>query len=295
MSTKSEFKTWFDERSGEDMTMRRAAFVYAGLIAYFTFLLFPILYLVSSSFTTNDALFTSDLSILPGPNDFTVQHHLHVLTHDIWQLYFFNSFAVAIGTTLLTLGVGIPAAYSVSRFEYPGRDYVILALISSQMLPLVLVLIPFFAIMFTLGLIDTRFGLVLAHSVAAIPFVTWLLKGFFDAIPQALDDAAMMDGCNRIQVMHKIIVPQSLPGIAVAAFYAFVVSWSDYLFVSILSQSTGTRTLPLGLQLFQTADTVNWGAVTAAAVLTALPVVILFALVQNWLVEGLSNTGGKGV
>lgn len=294
MSVKNTAQNWFDARTGEEMTYQRAAVVYALLLLYFTFLLLPIVWLVSSSLKTEAALFTQSLNVVPGPGEFTVDHYATVLSNDTFRSYFANSTLVAVGTTLLTLTVAIPAAYSVSRFDYPGRDYVVLGFLSSQMLPLVLVLIPFFTVMHRLHLVDTRFGLVLAHSVGALPFVIWLLKGFFDGIPESLDDAAMMDGCNRIQIMYKVIVPLSLPGIAVSAFYAFIASWNDYLFVSILSQSSGTRTLPLGLQIFQTANQVNWGAVTAAAVITAVPVVVLFAFVQNWLVEGLSSTGMKG-
>lgn len=283
----------FDARLDDEMTVRRAVFVYAMLLLYYAFLLVPILWLVRSSIVTDEMLRVREINLFPITH-LTIENYATVLGSGTFRLYFINSTVIAVAVTVLTLAVGIPAAYSVSRFEYPGRDYVVLGLISSQMLPLVLVLIPFFTVMFRLGLVDTRIGLVFAHSVGVLPFVVWLLKGYFDAIPQALDDAAKMDGCGYFQIMYRIIVPLSLPGIAVAGFYAFVGSWNDYLFVSILSQSTGTRTLPLGLQLFQTAQQVDWGAVTAAAVVTALPVVMLFAAVHSWLVDGLSNTGGKG-
>lgn len=294
MSVKTKVRNYFDDRMGERMTYRKAALVYALLALYYGFLLLPIVYLVGSSFKVDGALFARELILVPGPEHFTLEHYERVTSNNTFQVYFINSVIVATGTTILTLLTGIPAAYSVSRFDFPGRDYVVLGFLSSQMLPLVLVLIPFFTIMFRLNLIDTQLGLMLAHSVTALPFVIWLLKGFFDAIPESLDDAAKMDGCNRIQIMYKVIVPLSLPGIAVGAFYAFVASWNDFLFVSVLSQSTGTRTLPLGLQLFQSSNQIDWGAVTAAATITMVPVLVLFALVQNWLVEGLSNTGVKG-
>ncbi|WP_246998234.1 carbohydrate ABC transporter permease [Halosolutus gelatinilyticus] len=285
--------TGFEARLDDGMTVRRAAFVYATLVLYYGFLLIPIFWLVRSSIVTDEMLRARELDLLPLAH-LTAENYARVLGNGTFRSYFLNSTLIAIATTLLTLGVGIPAAYSVSRFDYPGRDYVVLGLISSQMLPLVLVLIPFFTVMFRMNLVDTRMGLVFAHAVGVLPFVVWLLKGYFDAIPEALDEAAKMDGCGHLQIMYRILVPLSLPGIAVAGFYAFVGSWNDYLFVSILSQSTDTRTLPLGLQLFQTAQQVDWGAVTAAAVVTAVPVVVLFALVRQWLVEGMSNTGGKG-
>lgn len=286
--------TRFEMRLDDEMTVRRAAFVYAMLLLYYGFLLIPLFWLLRSSIVTDEMLRAREINLLPLAH-VTIENYATVLSSGTFRMYFVNSMMIAVATTVLTLGVGIPAAYSVSRFDYPGRDYVVLGLISSQMLPLVLVLIPFFTVMFRMGLVDTRVGLVFAHAVGVLPFVVWLLKGYFDAIPEALDEAAKMDGCGHLEIMYRIIVPLSLPGIAVAGFYAFVGSWNDYLFVSILSQSTGTRTLPLGLQLFQTAQQVDWGAVTAAAVVTAVPVVLLFALVRKWLVEGLSNTGGKGV
>ncbi|WP_206335603.1 carbohydrate ABC transporter permease [Natronolimnobius sp. AArcel1] len=282
----------FDRHLGNDMSIRKAATVYGLLFAYYIFLLVPIVWLMLSSFLTTSGLYSGEL--IPSIDEYTIANYERVLGDGLFQQYFLNSVIVAAATTLLTLVVAIPAAYSVSRFEYPGRDYVIIGLISSQMLPLVLVLLPLFTIMFRLNLVDSLMGLVIGHTVGALPFAVWLLKGFFDGIPEALDDAAMMDGCNRIQIMYKIIVPLSIPGIAVSAFYAFIASWNDYLFVSILSQSSGTRTLPMGLQLFQTANQVDWGAVTAAAVVTMIPVLLLFAFVQSWLVEGLSNTGTKG-
>lgn len=284
----------FEARLDEEMTVRRALFVYAMLGLYYAFFLIPLFWLLRSSIVTDAMLRVRELHLLPLDH-LTAGNYMRVLSSSTFQLYFVNSTLIATATTVLTLVVGIPAAYSVSRFDYPGRDYVVLGFISSQMLPLVLVLIPFFTVMFRVGLVDTRLGLVFAHSVTVLPFVIWLLKGYFDGIPESLDEAAMMDGCSRLQILYRIIVPLSLPGIAVAAFYAFVGSWNDFLFVSVLSQSTGTRTLPLALQLFQSASQVDWGAVTAAAVITAVPVILLFAFVQQWLVEGMSSTGMKGV
>ncbi|MEM4780425.1 MAG: carbohydrate ABC transporter permease [Halalkalicoccus sp.] len=282
----------FEARLDDGMTVRRAATVYALLFLYYAFLLVPIAWLVLSSLMSSEMLFSREL--VPPLSQITLDHYASVLTNETFLIYFINSSVVAVCTTLLTLACGIPAAYAVSRLEFPGRNYVILGFLSSQMFPLVLLLIPFFTVMFRIGLIDTQLGLILAHTVVSLPFVIWLLKGFFDGIPESLDDAAMMDGCSRLQVMYKVIVPLSLPGIAVSGFYAFIASWNDYLFVSVLAQSTGTRTLPLGLQLFQSAQQVDWGAVTAAATVTMVPVVILFAFVQRWLVEGLTGTGMKG-
>lgn len=283
----------FDEWLGDDTSIRRAVTVYLVLGVYFTFLLLPILYMVMVTFTSSGFLFSSRL--FPTPSDFTLDNYVRVLQNGQFQGYFVNSTIVATATTTLTLVTGILAAYSLSRFDYPGRDLLLVGFLSTQMLPYVLILIPFFLLMSTLQLIDSFVGIILAHTVLALPFSVWLLKGYFDDIPEALDEAAKMDGCSRLDVLVRVILPLSVPGIAVAGFYTFIISWNDFLFVSILSQTEATRTLPFGLQLFQSANSIDWGLVLSAAAVTMLPVILLFAILQRWVVEGLASGGLKGL
>ena len=286
----SRFDDWLDEETSP----RRALLVYVVLAFYYLIILFPIIYLLLSTFKSQSALFAGELIIVPTGDQFTLSHWARVLTRGDFQLFAINSVIIATTTTVLTLAVSIFGAYAISRFEFPGSKSMILAFVSTQMLPGVLILIPFFSLMFTLGLINSYLGIVLAHSVGAIPFGVWLLKGYFDDIPESLDDAARMDGCSELGVILRVIVPLSAPGLSVAAFYTFVLSWNDYLFVSILSQSAGTRTLPFALELFQSSNAVDWGAVLTAAVITMAPVIVLFALVQRYIVEGLAQGGTKG-
>ncbi|GAB3688091.1 carbohydrate ABC transporter permease [Salinarchaeum chitinilyticum] len=279
---------WLDN----DVSPRRALAVYAVLGFYFAFLLSPVLYMVIVSFTTQEFLFSPEL--VPSISDLTLENYRTVLSRGEFQTYFVNSVIVATSTTLLVLTVGLLAGYSMSRFEYPGRSGLLYAFLSTQMLPIVLILIPFYVVMFQLELLDTLLGIIIAHSVIGIPLGTWLLKGYIDDIPEALDEAAMMDGCSRLQVLWRVIIPLAMPGIAVAGFYTFILSWNDFLLVSILSQTNATRTLPFGLQLFQSQNTVAWNLLIAAAVVTMAPVVALFAIVQRWVVEGLASGGFKG-
>lgn len=276
----------------DDVSPRRALGVYLVLGFYFAFLLSPVLYMVIVSFTTQEFLFSPEL--VPSISDLTLENYRTVLSRGQFQTYFVNSVIVATGTTLLVLTVGLLAGYSLSRFEYPGRSGLLYAFLSTQMLPIVLILIPFYVVMFQLELLDTLLGIIIAHSVIGIPLGTWLLKGYIDEIPEALDEAAKMDGCSHLQVVRRVIVPLAMPGIAVAGFYTFILSWNDFLLVSILSQTNATRTLPFGLQLFQSQNTVAWNLLIAAAVVTMAPVVLLFALVQRWVVEGLASGGFKG-
>jgi len=279
---------WLDE----DVSPRRALGAYLVLGLYFSFLLLPVIYMVIVTFTTQEFLFSPEL--VPSPSDFTLRNYEIVLSRGDFRTYFVNSMIVATSTTLLVLTVGVLAGYSMSRFDYPGRNGLLYAFLSTQMLPIVLILIPFYLLMFSLNLVDSLLGLVIAHSVIGIPLGTWLLKGYIDDIPESLDEAAKMDGCSHLGILRRVIVPLSMPGIAVAGFYTFILSWNDYLLVSVLSQTAMTRTLPFGLQLFQAQNTVAWNLLLTAAVVTMAPVILLFAVAQRWVVEGLASGGLKG-
>ncbi|WP_101294985.1 carbohydrate ABC transporter permease [Halegenticoccus soli] len=282
----------FDDWLDEETSPRRALAVYGVLAVYFGFLLLPIAWLILSTLMSTEVMYSG--RVVPAADELTLRNYAHVLARPEFRRYFVNSTVVATATTALTLVFGTLAGYALSRFEFPGRSVLLLGYISTQMLPWVLVLIPFFLLMFELGLVDSFTGIVLAHTAFALPFATWMLKGYFDDIPESLDDAAKMDGCSQVDVLWRVILPLSAPGMAVAGFYTFVLSWNDYLAVSVLSQTAATRTLPFGLQLFQTQNQINWGLVLTAAVITMVPVILLFAVVQRWLVEGLANGGMKG-
>lgn len=278
----------------EDMTLREVFVTYGIVGVFMLWFLVPVAWLVLSTFKTNDIIQANELIVIPEAENFTLNHYITVLTTGEFQMMFFNSLIIAVATTALTLVTGIFGAYSLSRFSYPGRHTIMVTFLSTKMLPPALIIIPFFVMMNALQLVDTYIGIVLAHSVRALPLALWLLKGFFDDIPKALDDAARMDGCSHLGVIFRIIVPLALPGIAVAAFYTFVTSWNDFLFVSILSQGVETRTLPYGLYLFRGNNTINWGNTITAATLTAIPSVLIFALVQNHIVQGLASGGMHG-
>jgi ABC-type glycerol-3-phosphate transport system permease component len=163
-----------------------------------------------------------------------------------------------------------------------------MGIFSTQMFPQVLLIIPMYLIVFSLQMLDKVIGVVLGQLILVLPFSIWMLKGYFDNIPVDIDDSARIDGCNIFQRLFYIMLPLGAPGIMVAGFFSFVVSWGDYLIVSIISQSQRTATATLVIQRLSSALLIRWGQVAAAAVLTIVPTIILFSFVQKRLVEGLT-------
>jgi ABC-type glycerol-3-phosphate transport system permease component len=202
--------------------------------------------------------------------------------------YLVNSFVIASSVMVLTVFLGSLGAYALSRFALKGKKLFMMTALLPQFFPYVLVLIPFYVLMSNLNLVDTHVGLILTHTSLTLPFALWMLTGYFNAIPMELDQAALIDGCSRLGVLFRILYPVAIPGLVVAGFFAFVVSWGDYLFVSILSQSNETQTLPIGLQTFMSSLEVQWGLITAGTVLAIVPTVIFFSIVQRRLVSGLT-------
>lgn len=265
--------------------LRTTAVTYAVLIVYFAFLLLPMFWIGITSLKRPEIICSDRL--LFGLRDFTLENYKRILSVTTFPTYFMNSARTAGGVTAITVLLGIMGAYGLSRFRIKYKNGWILAIFSAQMFPPVLILIPLYRLMFTYRLVDTPVGVIIGQLILAIPFTLWMLKGYFDGVPTELDEAARIDGCGTMGIMVWIIVPTCLPGILVAAFFAFMVSWGDFLIVSLLAQSSATGTIPWSLQQISFALMVRWGDVAAMTVLTIAPTLVLFALVQRWLIEGL--------
>ena len=209
-------------------------------------------------------------------------------------VYFKNSIIVAVITTIVVVTISVFGAYSLSRFNLKFKNAFIVTMLLSNMFPWVLLVIPIFGVLFTLNLIDSYIGIIFTHIILGLPFSIWLIKGYFDGVPQELDDAAMIDGLGPFGTLIRVILPVAAPGIVVASFYSFMVSWGDFLFVSVISQSMDTKTLPIGLNNFFGSTQVAWGSINAATVISIIPTILLFSLLQKWIVEGLTSGAVKG-
>jgi ABC-type glycerol-3-phosphate transport system permease component len=250
------------------------------------FFILPMVWIIYCSFRTQASIFTG--KVIPPLNEFTLENYETILSVTDYPTYFFNSFKIAISVSLLSLICSIVGAYGLSRFRIKGKNAIIMGIFSTQMFPQVLLIIPMYLIVFSLQMLDTVVGVVLAQLILVLPFSIWMLKGYFDNIPIAIYDSARIDGCNVLQRLYYVILPLGAPGIMVAGFFSFVVSWGDYLIVSIISQSQRTATATLVIQRLSSALLIRWGQVAAAAVLTIVPTIILFSFVQKRLVEGLT-------
>jgi len=262
------------------------------IIAYFIvfislcFFILPMIWIFYCSFRTQESIFTGQvISALQG---FTLNNYITIFSVTDFPRYFVNSIKISSLVTVISLIVSIFGAYGLSRYHIKGKKIIILGIFSTQMFPQVLMLIPLFLVVFFLNLMDSVLGIVLTQLILVLPFSMWMLKGYFDTIPIDLDNAAEIDGSNLIQQLIYVILPIAEPGIMVVAFYSFVVSWSDYLIVSVISQSQNTATLTLIISRLSSSLLIRWGQVCAVATLTIVPTLILFAFVQKRLIKGLT-------
>jgi len=268
------------------VNIRTAVLAYLVMFVSLIFFILPMVWIIYTSFRTQPSIFTGD--VISPASEYTLENYATILSVTDFPQYFLNSFKIALTVTLLSLLVSIIAAYALSRFDIPGKNTMIMGIFATQMFPIVLLIIPMYLIVFSLSLLDTVIGVVLGQIILVLPFQVWMLKGYFDNISMEIDNAARVDGCNIFQRLVYVMLPITAPGIMVAAFFSFVVSWGDYLIVSIISQSQRTATVTLIIQRLSSALLIRWGQVAAATVLTIVPTVILFFFVQKWLVGGLT-------
>jgi multiple sugar transport system permease protein len=261
-----------------------------GLLA--AFCLAPIVWTFLTSIKVDDDIVTPTMVYIPAR--FTFDHYVKIWTQSDYPTLVFNSLVVTAITVAICLVAGTIAAYSFSRFNYPGRTQLMLGYLVVRMFPAVLMIIPLFVLMRSVDLLDTKVGLALAYTSFLLPLFVWMMKGFFDAAPKELESAARIDGSTRFGAMVRIVVPIARNGLVATGVFVAIAAWNEFLFALMLTTSQGARTWPVGLQLMVGEFQLPWGMLAAGGMISIAPVVVLFAVVQRVMVAGITAGAVKG-
>lgn len=255
--------------------------LFGGVILYS---LFPMYWMLISGLRAGRALF--EPLLLPGP--YSWQGYKTILSLTDFPTYYLNSILIAVCTTAVTVAVVTPMAYALVRSRLPGMMLMVRAMLFAYMFPALLLAIPIYIFLVKIGLDDTRLSLILTHSTFTLPLGVWLMWGFFKNFPFEVEESAFIDGCSRLQAIYRIIMPLTLPGVLTVVLFAFVLSWSDFVFSLILITSDELKTLPYGLASIDDAYDANWGELMAGSTMICLPLLALFAFLSRYFIRGLS-------
>ncbi|MGE5606282.1 MAG: carbohydrate ABC transporter permease [Bacteroidota bacterium] len=248
---------------------------------------FPLFWIISSSFKTQAQIVSMPPVWIFKP---TVENYLQVFVDQNFSQYLLNSSIIAVGSTLLSLALGLPAAYSISRHKQHTLGVFILV---ARLMPGISFLIPWYIIFSKLRLVDTYTALIASHMLVGLPFIVWIMINYFDGIPHELEESARVDGCTIQGLFLKIILPISGPGVLTATTLSFLFSWNNFMFSMVLSAQR-TKTLPIAIYNFVSYAEVNWGSVMAAAVVIIAPAIILTMIFQRYVIKGLTMGAVKG-
>lgn len=257
-----------------------------------TFSVFPLLWTLVTSLKLEEDIVTSALQYLP--RRVTLQNYVTLWRQSGFPTLMTNSLVVTSTTGLICLVIGSLAAYSFSRYRFRGRSKLLVFYLVIRMFPVVLMIIPLFVMMRSLGLLDTRFGLALAYTTFLLPLSIWMLKGFFDAIPAELEEAARIDGCTRLGALWRVVLPLARSGMATTAVFIAIAAWNEFLFALMMTTSQGSRTWPVGMQLMVGEFQLPWGPLSAGGIISIVPIIVFFAIIQQSLVRGLTAGAVKG-
>ena len=251
------------------------------------FFLLPFVWMLLCSFKSALEIVALPPRLLFRP---TVQNYVNVFATQNFGRYFWNSLVIGVGSTGLGLVLGLPAAYTIARYRQRGLA---LAILTARIMPGITFLIPLFILFRAVGLVDTYLSLILTHLLVGLPFIVWVMVPFFEAIPVSLEEAARVDGASMVQVITRVVLPISGPGIVTGSILAFVFSWNNFMF-SIVLATNRTKTLPVAIYNFISYAQIDWGGLMAAAVVITLPILVLALLTQRYVVRGLTAGAVKG-
>ena len=259
---------------------------HVGLIAYSMFLIFPLVWMVSISFKSIAEIYSGVVSFLP--QGATFDNYRTALTEGVLVRSILNSFLVGVSSTVTTLLIALPCSYVLARYSSALTKAVIGWILTTQIFPVILVMVPLYLILRNLSLADTLTGLGLVYVVWNLPFVLWMLQGYIKSVPIALEEAALLDGASRIQIIYRILVPVLLPAIGASAIFAFISAWNEFFFALVLMKTPALGTLPVELARYTGMEgQARTGPLAAASFIATVPSLLLFAVMRKWFSGGL--------
>ena len=283
--------------SARDKASVRRWWTAVGAAAVLVYSLTPFVWILLASFTPE---LKGEYGAVSGrrvnyiPDSLTLQNYVDLITKNPFLLYFRNSAIIATGNMLLTLVVASLGAYGFVRFRFQGRSSLLVGILVAYTIPSVVLLVPLLVIFRTYGLINTHAGMILAEATHSAPFVLLQMINYFATLPRELEEAAQVDGCGRIGTLWRIVLPLSVPGLVAGGLLAFIMTWNNFLFAFLFTTTNNVKTLPVMMRLFAMGEPAVWGTSAAGAVLTTLPVALIFLLFQRMLMSGLAAGAVKG-
>jgi arabinogalactan oligomer / maltooligosaccharide transport system permease protein len=265
---------------------------YAVLVVFAVIALFPIWQVVNISLRPGDQLLPTTLEFIPSKATF--ENYSRLFTQSDFLQWMWNSAFVALVVTVTGIALASTAGYGFSRFQFVGKKIGLLSLLTTQMFPATMLLLPMYIALINLGLINTYLGVIIVYSATALPFCIWTMKGYYDTIPVSLEEAARIDGCTHFSAFYRVILPLAAPAMVITALFSFMTAWSEYLVAAQILQDTDLWTLPVGLKSFEASMSTEWGMYGAGSIIVMIPVVVLFLALSKWLVSGLTLGSVKG-
>lgn len=265
-------------------------FIFLSLFLVFT--VFPLYWIFITSLKPSKDMFSFPIQY--WPETITFENYINIFQISNFNIYIMNSLILSIVAAFFSLVIATLSGYVLARFEFKGKTQVIFAFLITQMIPIFIGLAPLYLLMSKLQLLNKLPSLMLVYTVMMIPFCTVIMKGFFERIPSSLEEAAMIDGCSRLTALFKVIIPVMLPGIAATFIFAFVQSWNELFLAIMFIDKEEAKTIPVAMNSFITKFDIDWGAMSAATVLSVIPTLILFAFAQKYIVEGMTQGSVKG-
>jgi arabinogalactan oligomer/maltooligosaccharide transport system permease protein len=273
---------------------RLAAMVatYGALAVFALIAVYPVTRILTISLRPSDQLLSTSLAVIP--DGATLRNYVVLFTETEFLRWMLNSLFVSLVVTLTGVAFASTAGYALSRYKFAGRGGMMTGLLVTQMFPATMLLLPLYVVLIKLQLLNSYVGIIIIYTATALPFTVWQMKGYYDTIPFALEEAARIDGASPWQAFVQVIFPLAAPALVITALFSFMTAWNEYVVANVVLQETDMFTLPLGLKMFQASMQTQWGLYAAGSLVVSIPVVLLFLLLSRYLISGLTLGAVKG-